>query len=42
MDVRDELKELIKEILDLIYKLDEDTLKEWIYETWPHAIGLYD
>jgi hypothetical protein len=39
---KDEIKELIKKILDLIYELDEETLREWIYDHWPHAIGLYD
>jgi hypothetical protein len=29
-------------ILDQLRKWDEELVKQWIYENWPHADGLYD
>jgi len=36
------VKKLIEQILDLIYEIDEETLKKWICKTWPHGYGLYE
>jgi len=37
-----ELEEAIRKLLDLIYAIDPDLVKKWIYEKWPHGIGLYE
>ena len=39
---RELIRKLIWEILDLIAKIDEDTLEEWIYDRYPHGVGLFD
>jgi len=38
----DKVRELIRLILDLIYEIDEEALRDWIYEKWPHGYGIYD
>ncbi len=40
--MNDELKKLLFELLDYLYQNNEEEIKEWIYETYPHGIGLYD
>ncbi|MEE9303051.1 MAG: hypothetical protein V3U84_04610 [Thiotrichaceae bacterium] len=32
----------ILDLIDLVYAANEDTLKQWIHEKWPHGVGLYD
>lgn len=33
---------LVEVQLDLLYELFPDEVKQWIYEQWPHGIGLYN
>jgi hypothetical protein len=35
-------KEDIWKMLDFLYKLDEEAVKEWIYQRWPHGFGLFE
>lgn len=35
-------KENIEKILDAILDEDEEALKKWIHENYPHGIGLYE
>ena len=37
----EELRKLLYELLDYLYLNYEQELKEWIWETYPHSIGLY-
>jgi len=38
----DKKKHKIKKILDILYELYPEVVKEWIVEQWPHGYGLYD
>lgn len=40
--MENEEKELLFELLDYLYIDHEEELKEWIFEKYPHGIGLYD
>ena len=42
MTQKNELKALIEANLNLIYAMDEEALKEWIYEKYPRGYGLFD
>ena len=42
VEKREKIRELIRKILELIYEIDEEALKDWIVETYPLGIDLYE
>ncbi len=37
-----EAKNAITDLLEVVYRIDEKTLKEWIVHKYPHGAGLYE
>ena len=40
--VRDGREMYVHHILNALYKMDLEILKDWIVKKWPHGIGLYE